>query len=98
MGMIVVVDGTAPERFQEVRHRIVGTLERGDPRAVLVVSNKQDLPASTSSSRIRDSLALDDHDVIRGRKFEVMSVSCVTGEGLYECLDWLADALAEPRS
>ena len=58
-----------------------------DNAALLVLANKQDLPQAMNVSDIAERLGLNN---IHNRKWYITGTNAVTGEGLYEGLDWLA--------
>eukprot|EP01122_Echinamoeba_exundans_P012946 TRINITY_DN5563_c0_g1_i1.p1 TRINITY_DN5563_c0_g1~~TRINITY_DN5563_c0_g1_i1.p1 ORF type:complete len:211 (-),score=22.01 TRINITY_DN5563_c0_g1_i1:144-776(-) len=57
---------------------------------LLVFANKQDLPNSLKVSEIKEKLGLDD---IRDRPWYIQASSFPTGDGIYEGLDWLSNAV-----
>ena len=52
----------------------------------LVFANKQDLPNALSVDEVKDRLALNEID---DRDWKIMGSSAITGERLYEGLDWI---------
>jgi len=59
---------------------------------LLVFANKQDLPRSMKIQEITKRLGLDR---LRNRKWYIQGTCAVTGDGLYEGLDWLMAAVNE---
>merc|ERR1712108_71345 len=57
---------------------------------LLVFANKQDLPHAMSVAEVTDKLGLHS---IRDRKWYIQSCCATSGDGLYEGLDWLSNAL-----
>jgi small GTP-binding protein len=92
--LIWVLDSADAERMDEAREELHGVLSddslRGIP--VLVLSNKSDLPDAASVADVARDLDLA---ALRGQKWYVQATSAVSGDGLYEGLDWLASTLAK---
>jgi ADP-ribosylation factor protein 1 len=59
--------------------------------ALLVYANKQDLPHSLTSSQIVEKLQLSSK--FRSNAWFLQGAVAVTGEGLYEGLEWLSTVL-----
>jgi ADP-ribosylation factor protein 1 len=57
---------------------------------LLVFANKQDLPNAMSVAEVTDKLGLH---ALRNRKWYIQSCCACSGDGLYEGLDWLSNAL-----
>ena len=55
-----------------------------------MLANKQDLPQAMSVSQITQQLGLSN---VHDRKWHIQGTNAVTGEGLYEGLDWLANTI-----
>ncbi|PRW56446.1 ADP-ribosylation factor [Chlorella sorokiniana] len=93
-GLIFVVDcAESQERMEEAREELHRVLQDEELRsaAVLVLANKQDLPGAASPAQLTDWLGLHS---LRGRTWFVQASCAVTGEGLYEGLDWLSRTIA----
>ncbi len=58
---------------------------------VLVLANKQDLPQAMTVAEVSDKLQLKE---IKDKAWYIQSCSAVSGDGLSEGLDWLADAVS----
>eukprot|EP01061_Rhynchopus_euleeides_P009887 TRINITY_DN19204_c0_g1_i3.p1 TRINITY_DN19204_c0_g1~~TRINITY_DN19204_c0_g1_i3.p1 ORF type:complete len:185 (+),score=80.03 TRINITY_DN19204_c0_g1_i3:253-807(+) len=58
---------------------------------LLVFCNKQDLPQAASPSEVVQTIGLQ--QMVGKRKWYVQGCSAVSGEGLYEGLDWLSQNL-----
>ncbi|KZV97313.1 ADP-ribosylation factor 4-like protein [Exidia glandulosa HHB12029] len=90
---IFVVDSNDVERLdeaaQEVKYVLSVMEERAEHRPLLVLANKQDLPRAVGVEEMKDKLKL------RGIRHpcHVQTTCATTGDGLYEGLDWLANAL-----
>jgi ADP-ribosylation factor 1/2 len=63
--------------------------------ALLVFANKQDLPNSLSTAEVADKLGLSSK--FRHVPWHCQGAVAVSGQGLYEGLDWLSDALNKKR-
>jgi ADP-ribosylation factor protein 1 len=97
-GLIFVIDSVERERFAEARNALLDMC-RGDDNTpsgiVLLLCNKQDLPGAASVEEIKDMLRLDDF-WWRGRRWHIRGVSGVTGEGIWEGLEWMETQLQGP--
>jgi signal recognition particle receptor subunit beta len=58
---------------------------------LLIYANKQDLPGSMTSAEIIDKLELQSR--FGATQWHVQGAAAVSGEGLYEGLDWLSETL-----
>jgi ADP-ribosylation factor protein 1 len=92
-GLIFVVDSNDRERISEANEELQKMLREDELReaVLLVFANKQDLPNAMSVSEVTDKLGL--HSVTN-RKWYIQSTCATTGDGLYEGLDWLSNALS----
>eukprot|EP00894_Picocystis_sp_ML_P002065 jgi/Pico_ML_1/52582/g3266.t1 len=82
-GLIFVVDSNDRDRIGEARdelHRMLNEDELRDA-VLLVFANKQDLPNAMNAAEITDKY--------------IQSTCATSGEGLYEGLDWLSNAIAK---
>lgn len=89
-GLIFVVDSNDKDRFGEASdelHRLLAEPELEDA-AVLVLANKQDLPSATPVAELANALGL--HKLHQRRQWHVQAACAVSGEGLFEGLDWLS--------
>jgi small GTP-binding protein len=98
-GIIFVVDSTDLERMNdkyekednakdELHRMLSDELLRNIP--LLVYANKQDLPRALTIQEITERLDLP---LLRGRPWYIQSCCAVSGDGLYEGLDWLSDEM-----
>jgi small GTP-binding protein len=103
-GIIFVVDSSDLERINDKHgkednardelHRMLSDeLLRNSP--LLVYANKQDLPHALTIQEITERLDLCQ---LRMRPWFIQSCCAVTGEGLYEGLDWLGDEMEKIRN
>eukprot|EP01041_Mallomonas_annulata_P003353 gene3353-6637_t len=96
-GVIFTVDANDRSRLEEAKYelyRVMGDDHLRDA-ALLVYANKMDLPHSMSVSEIAEALGLSSK--LRNRKWHVKASVAVSGEGLYEGLDWLGKVLSERK-
>lgn len=93
--LVFVVDSSDVERMPEVReelHRFVREQELRES-LLLVLANKQDLPKALGVSEITERLGLHQ---LRPLKWYIQPCSAITGDGLYEGLDWVTHSLNHP--
>jgi len=91
-GIIFVLDSSDRERIQEVREelqRLLDEDERHDA-ALLILANKQDLDMAMDVSDVKRQLGLDN---INNRQWTLRATSAVTGDGLYDSMEWLVSAM-----
>ncbi|XP_036173179.1 ADP-ribosylation factor 1-like [Myotis myotis] len=87
-GLIFVVDSTDQERMDEARQEMMRMITELKDVVLLVLANKQDLPNAMSTAEITDKLGLHS---LHHRNWYLQATSAITGAGLYEGLDWLAN-------
>ncbi|KAI6175558.1 ADP-ribosylation factor 1-like protein [Aphelenchoides bicaudatus] len=88
-GLIFVVDSGDSSRLEEAREELVKILgeDELDGVPLLFFANKQDLPNAMNTSDISDTLKLN---TLRNRNWHIQPMSVISGQGLYEGLEWLA--------
>ena len=86
--LIFAVDSADPDRLEEVAGELHKMLAEDGLRhaSVLVLANKQDLRGAARPDKVAEALNL--HSV-RQHDWYLQPCSAVTGDGLYEGLDWL---------
>ena len=91
-GLIFVVDSNDKDRIEEAAEELKKMLNEDELKdcTVLVMANKQDLNTALSPNEITQKLELQG---LKGRKWLVQGTSAVTGQGLKEGLDWMANEL-----
>eukprot|EP00286_Rhodomonas_abbreviata_P030124 CAMPEP_0181303478 /NCGR_PEP_ID=MMETSP1101-20121128/8581_1 /TAXON_ID=46948 /ORGANISM="Rhodomonas abbreviata, Strain Caron Lab Isolate" /LENGTH=181 /DNA_ID=CAMNT_0023409057 /DNA_START=100 /DNA_END=645 /DNA_ORIENTATION=+ len=91
--VIFMVDSVDQDRFDEARKELQLIVNDDELRnaAVLVLANKQDLAGAAPVDQIAKAMGL--LNLPSTRKWHVHATNAVTGEGLYEGLDWLAAEL-----
>ncbi len=87
-GIIFVVDSNDRELVSEARDELQRMLRFDELRdaRLLVFANKQDLPNAMSVPEITEKLGLH---ALRQRTWHIQSTCAMSGEGLYEGLEWL---------
>eukprot|EP00961_Rhodomonas_salina_P269315 3638633-Rhodomonas_salina.3 len=96
--VIFMVDSADPDRFEEARaelHKMLGD-DMLRNSVFLVLANKQDLPTSVPVDKVASAMGLTTQP--SSRKWFIQSTNAVTGEGLYEGLDWLSANLPKERA
>jgi len=94
--IIYVVDSADTDRIGISKQELVTMLEEEELKeAVLMVfANKQDLPNALTSDALAEKLGLS---ALKNRQWSIFKTSAIKGDGLYEGLDWLVNALKEQR-
>ena len=87
-GLIYVIDSNDEARFEDAKQELSKMLGEDELREaiVLVFANKQDLPKAKTAAEITDKLGLH---ALKDRSWYIQASSAITGDGLYEGLDWL---------
>ncbi|XP_018320510.1 ADP-ribosylation factor-like protein 5A [Agrilus planipennis] len=90
--VIVVIDSTDKERLTIIREELYKMLnhEELQKAGVLIYANKQDIKGSMSASEISRELDLTS---IKKQQWHIQSCCALTGEGLYQGLEWIANRL-----
>jgi len=91
-GLIFVVDSSDRDRIDEAKDELHKALKEQELEGVkvLVLANKQDLPQAMPSAEVAEKLHLSS---IKGKPWYIQPCSAVSGDGLSEGLDWLANAI-----
>ncbi len=100
-GLIFVIDSNDRERLDDSSgcensakdelHRMMGEADI-NKAALLVFANKADLPDAISVQQVSDRIGLSH---LRNRDWHIQSCCAITGDGLYEGLDWLSSVLSK---
>uniref|UniRef100_A0A0D3GXZ0 Uncharacterized protein n=1 Tax=Oryza barthii TaxID=65489 RepID=A0A0D3GXZ0_9ORYZ len=95
--IIYVVDSSDTDRLVTAKEEFHAILEEDELKGavVLVYANKQDLPGALDDAAITESLELHK---IKSRQWAIFKTSAIKGEGLFEGLDWLSNALKSKSS
>ena len=94
-GLIFVVDSSDKERVELAREelqRMLGEEELRDA-VLLVFANKQDLGVM-SVAEVTEKLGLH---TLRGRDWYIQGTCAMTGDGLYDGLDWLSKTVSKKK-
>jgi small GTP-binding protein len=91
-GLIFVVDSNDIGRIEEAKEELHKLLEEDELRDIclLVYANKQDLPNAMKPIELENKLKLN---TISNRPWEIQGTCAITGDGLYEGLDWLGEQI-----
>ncbi|XP_078442430.1 uncharacterized protein LOC144712117 [Wolffia australiana] len=93
-GLIYVVDSLDRERIGKAKAELQAIIR--DPfmlnSVILVFANKQDMRGAMTPQEVCQGLGLYD---LKGRRWHIQGTCAISGEGLYEGLDWLASTLKE---
>jgi ADP-ribosylation factor protein 1 len=86
--LIFVIDSSDLMRMEEAKEEIWGIMNNPEMegKPVLVFANKQDVDQVDSVEQITIKLGLLN---CKSRKWNVQGCSALSGEGIYEGLDWL---------
>eukprot|EP00668_Euglena_longa_P001832 GGOE01002152.1.p1 GENE.GGOE01002152.1~~GGOE01002152.1.p1 ORF type:complete len:180 (+),score=26.63 GGOE01002152.1:50-589(+) len=90
--VIFVIDSTDNERLGLVKEELFRLLEHQDLKdaCILIFANKQDLKAALNTTALAQRLNLHN---IRNHPWHLQPCCGITGEGLYDGLDWIVDRL-----
>ena len=90
--VVFVVDSSDRQRFAEAKEELDGMLadDRLRSASLLVFSNKTDMPGSATTAEVTEKLGLYAR---RERDWYIQATCAVTGEGVVEGLEWLANSL-----
>lgn len=88
------VEGHFNEMLEEYRDELEKLLSEDELKDAVIVlwANKQDLPGALPPSEIERRLDLN--RVLHNRSWQLFGTIAVTGEGVWESMDWMIDALA----
>jgi small GTP-binding protein len=91
--VIFVVDANDSSRIEEVKEELYALMSNHFMKdaSLLVYANKQDLPNSMTTAEVVDKLEL--RSKLRNTHWHCQGAVSVSGEGLYEGLDWLSARL-----
>ena len=90
--LIYVVDSNDRFRLDTAREELEAVLAADEMSraSVLVLANKQDLPDAMAPAEIAEKMGLYK---LRGREWFIQGTNGVTGDGLYEGMNWLVKAV-----
>ncbi|PVU85556.1 hypothetical protein BB559_006936 [Furculomyces boomerangus] len=90
-GIIFCIDSSDRDRIKEARDEFQNLLEDEQLKNSLIVifANKQDLPNAMTTAEITEKLEL--HSISQ-HKWHIQPTCAISGDGLYEGLDWFANS------
>ena len=85
------------ERLAVAKDELVAMLgeEELQNAILLVFANKQDLPGALKDATVSERLGLD---ALRNRQWAIFKASALSGNGLYEGIGWLDDAVKQRKN
>ena len=92
-GLIFIVDSADKGRFNEAKRTLQNIVSNDLMKhvPVLIYANKQDMPNAHNASMIADKMGTQ---YLRNKTY-IQPASALTGDGLYEGLDWLSCAMRD---
>eukprot|EP00906_Rhabdomonas_costata_P022987 RCo033101 len=92
--IIFVVDSADKDRISIAKQELYAMLEEEELKdtVIMVFANKQDVKGCMTVEEVSEYLGLVN---IKNRQWSIQKTSAVTGEGLYQGLDWLSNVLAK---
>ncbi|CAM9691631.1 unnamed protein product [Choristocarpus tenellus] len=94
--LIFVVDSQDHERLDEAwgeLYRVLRDPAMDECRTVLIFLNKQDLPGAVTPSQALEKLAIDNQSPLKHRNWYLQACCAVSGEGVYDGLEWLSQTM-----
>lgn len=87
--LIMVVDSSDIQRLDDARAELHSLLESEDLKTacILIFANKQDLKGTVTPAEISETLSLHS---IKTHDWHIQGCSAITGDGLYQGLDWIS--------
>jgi ADP-ribosylation factor-like protein 1 len=94
--IIYVIDSSDVDRLTTSREEFHAMLDEEELRnaLVLVYANKQDIKGALTEAQVAEGLGLHD---IKNRDWAIFKASALSGEGLFEGLEWLSNMLKTRR-
>ncbi|XP_069123317.1 uncharacterized protein [Argopecten irradians] len=96
--IVFVVDSTDRDRIEEVQKELRTIVKKNELRGVIVViaANKQDIPGVMTPEEVGEKMNVE--FIRKSHRCEVFGTSATTGEGLYEMLDWVVEAVSTKQA
>jgi small GTP-binding protein len=94
--ILYIVDSTDKERMyqnKELIHKFSDDTQLKGA-VIVVVANKQDMPNALTLAQITEKMNLHN---LRNIPWCIKPTCAITGDGLYECLDWICENAAKPK-
>ncbi|KAF3912233.1 hypothetical protein AA313_de0200543 [Arthrobotrys entomopaga] len=91
-GLVFVVDSSNADSLNDAAVEFQALLNESllSSTSFLVLANKMDLPDAKSIDEISQIFGLIG---VRGRRWHVAATNAVSGDGLYDALEWLVDSV-----
>ena len=91
--MIWVVDSADKLRLQDCKNELLELLnqEKLAGATLFIFCNKQDVAGALTPKEIREALELDTSDCTKGRHWNLMPCSAMTGDGLLDGINWMVN-------
>lgn len=91
--IIFMVDSSDHDRLEEARDQLHQMLcdDLLQSVSVLILANKQDLPRASSVTTVAEKMNVT--SLPHAVKWRIEGTNAVSGEGIYEALDWLSQNL-----
>ena len=96
-GVIFVIDTADSAKIDQAReelHRVIGDSELKGDAVLLIYANKVDLPPAMKTAEVTEKLGLS---AITDKTWMIQASCALTGDGLYEGLDWFSNKLSEKK-
>jgi ADP-ribosylation factor protein 1 len=95
--LIYIVDSADRENIAKARDEFFSLIkdEAMENACILVFANKQDIEEAMSVEEVSEKLELSS---VKNNLWFIHGCSMITGDGLFEGLDWLSSRLSEKKS
>ncbi|XP_033737283.1 ADP-ribosylation factor-like [Pecten maximus] len=96
--VVFVVDSNDKVRTEQAQKLLLAIVNEDMLKKVIIVimANKQDLPGSMTPEEVHEKLDVD--SICKTHTCKVFGTSATTGEGLYDMLDWLVEAVNKKQA
>ncbi|XP_069123314.1 uncharacterized protein [Argopecten irradians] len=96
--IVFVVDSNDRERIDEIQKELHTTIKEDELREIIVViaANKQDIHGVMTPEEVGEKMNVE--FIRKSHRCEVFGTSATTGEGLYEMLDWVVEAVSTKQA
>jgi len=93
--VIIVVDSTDRNRVNIIKKEVENVLhhEALTDAKILVFANKQDLKGAMTPAEVSEALALNSE---KAHDWHLQACCALTGDGLFEGMDWLSERIKKP--